>query len=386
MKRVLFTPGPTEVPSEVLQAMSRPLIHHRTEEYRQYFLETTKLMQEHLGTQQPALTLSASGSGAMEAAVVNLLSAGDEAIVIEGGKFGDRWRAICQAYGVTAHTVSVEWGRVATLEEAESALAAHPQAKVMFLTHSETSTGALFPVHDMARAAKARGVVTVVDAITSYGVYDLRFDRSDLDGVVWGSQKGMMIPPGLGFICLSPRAWELAKSSKLPKFYWNLTKAKTVLEAGDTPFTPAITLVLAARAAMLLLQKEGRDQVFARHQRNADATRAAVRALGLPLFAEVPSNTLTAVAVPSGVDGSGVLRSMENRYGVKIAGGQDRLKGKIFRLGHIGYYDEGDILRLVGAFEAALLEHGGKAEPGSAVRAAQQSFRASGSGTPARVA
>jgi len=386
MKRVLFTPGPTEVPSEVLQAMSRPLIHHRTEEYRQYFLETTKLMQEHLGTQQPALTLSASGSGAMEAAVVNLLSAGDEAIVIEGGKFGDRWRAICQAYGVTAHTVSVEWGRVATVEEAESALAAHPQAKVMFLTHSETSTGALFPVHDMARAAKARGVVTVVDAITSYGVYDLRFDRSDLDGVVWGSQKGMMIPPGLGFICLSPRAWELAKSSKLPKFYWNLTKAKTVLEAGDTPFTPAITLVLAARAAMLLLQKEGRDQVFARHQRNADATRAAVRALGLPLFAEVPSNTLTAVAVPSGVDGSGVLKSMENRYGVKIAGGQDRLKGKIFRLGHIGYYDEGDILRLVGAFEAALLEHGGKAEPGSAVRAAQQSFRASGSGTPARVA
>jgi serine---pyruvate transaminase len=386
MKRVLFTPGPTEVPSEVLQAMSRPLIHHRTDEYRQYFLETTKLMQEHLGTAQPALTLSSSGSGAMEAAVVNLLSAGDEAIVIEGGKFGDRWRAICQAYGVTAHTISVEWGRVATVEEVESALAAHPAAKVVFLTHSETSTGALFPVHDMARAARARGVVTVVDAITSFGVYDLRFDRSDLDAVVWGSQKGMMIPPGLGFVCFGPRAWELNKSSRLPRFYWNLAKAKTVLEAGDTPFTPAISLVLAARAAMLLLQKEGREQVFARHQRNADATRAAVRAMGLPLFAEVPSNTLTAVAVPAGVDGGAVLKSMEHRYGVKIAGGQDRLKGKIFRLGHIGYYDEGDILRLVGAFEAAFLDHGGKGEPGSAVRAAQQSFRASSSGAPARVA
>jgi aspartate aminotransferase-like enzyme len=385
MKRVLFTPGPTEVPSEVLQAMAKPLIHHRTDEYRQYFLETTRLMQEHLGTKEPALTLSCSGSGAMEAAVVNLLSAGDEAIVVEGGKFGDRWRAICQTYGVTAHTVSVEWGRVATVEEVESALGAHPKARVMFLTHSETSTGALFPVHDMARAAKARGVTTVVDAITSYGVYDLHFDRSDLDVVVWGSQKGMMIPPGLGFICMSPSAWELVKASKLPKFYWNLTKAKTSLEAGDTPFTPAISLVLAARAAMLLLQQEGRDRVFARHQRNADATRQAVMALGLPLFAEVPSNTLTAVPVVAGVDSSAVLKSMEMRYGVKIAGGQDRLKGKIFRLGHIGYYDEGDILRLVGAFEAALLDHGAKIEAGAGVRAAQQSFRTSQAAATARV-
>src|SRR3989442_1191325 len=205
MKRVLFTPGPTEVPSEVLEAMAKPLIHHRTDEYRQYFLETTRLMQEHLATTHPVLTLSCSGSGAMEAAVVNLLSAGDQAIVVEGGKFGARWGMIAQAYGVTVHTVSVEWGRVATVEEVESAVAPHPKAKVMFITHSETSTGALFPVHDMARAAKARGVATVIDAVTSFGVYDLHFDRSDVAGLVWGSQKGMMIPPGLGFVCLSPR-------------------------------------------------------------------------------------------------------------------------------------------------------------------------------------
>ena len=385
MKRVLFTPGPTEVPSEVLEAMSRPLIHHRTDEYRQYFLETTRLMQEHLGTAQPALTLSCSGSGAMEAAAVNLMSAGEEAIVVEGGKFGDRWRAICEAYGVTVHTVSVEWGRVATVEEAESALAAHPKAKVMFLTHSETSTGALFPVHDMARAAKKRGVATVIDAITSYGVYDLHFDRSDLDVVVWGSQKGMMIPPGLGFVCLSPRGWDLVKASKLPKYYWNLAKAKSALEAGDTPFTPAISLVLAARASMLLLAKEGRDQVFARHQRNADATRQAVRALGLSLFAEVPSNTLTAVKVPQGIESGAVLKTMEHRYGVKIAGGQDRLKGKIFRLGHIGYYDEGDILRLVGAFELALIDHGALIQAGGGIKAAQESFRKSQAAAAARV-
>jgi len=195
----------------------------------------------------------------------------------------------------------------------------------------------------------------------------------------------MMIPPGLGFVCLSPRAWDFVKASKLPKFYWNLAKAKTALEAGDTPFTPAISLVLAARAAMLLLQKEGRDQVFARHQRNGDATRQAVLALGLKLFAEVPSNTLTAVHVPQGVDSGAVLKSMETRYGVKIAGGQDRLKGKIFRLGHIGYYDEGDILRLVGAFESALADHGLKLDAGAGVRAAEQSFRKSQASAAARV-
>jgi aspartate aminotransferase-like enzyme len=184
---------------------------------------------------------------------------------------------------------------------------------------------------------------------------------------------------------LSPRGWDLVKESKLPKYYWNLAKAKSALEKGDTPFTPAISLVLAARAAMLLLAKEGRDQVFARHQRNGDATRNAVRALGLSLFAEVPSNTLTAVHVPQGVDGGAVVKTMEQRYGVKIAGGQDRLKGKIFRLGHIGYYDEGDILRLVGAFEASLIDHGASVQPGAGVRAAQESFRTSKPSAAARV-
>jgi len=375
LKRVLFTPGPTQLPAEVLEAMGRPIIHHRTDEYRTQFLEMTKLLAEHLGTAQPVLTLACSGSGAMEAAVANVLSPGDEAIVVEGGKFGDRWRVICEAYGVTARMVSVPWGRVATVKQAEEALAAHPKVKVLFLTHSETSTGALFPANEIARAAKARGVSTVVDAITSYGVYDLDFDRSDLDCVVWGSQKGMMIPPGLGFVCFSARGWALAEKARLPRYYFNLLKARSELERGDTPFTPAITLVLAARAAVLLMAKEGRTQVFERHQRNADATRQAATALGLTLFAEVPSNTLTAVTVPEGVDGGAVMKTMENRYGVKIAGGQNQLKGKILRLGHIGYYDEGDILRLVGAFESALIDHGYKAEPGTALRAAQESFR-----------
>jgi aspartate aminotransferase-like enzyme len=386
MKRVLFTPGPTELPAEVLEAMARPIIHHRTDEYRGYFLESTKRLQEHLGTTQPVLTLSCSGSGAMEAALVNLLSPGDEAIVVEGGKFGDRWRVIGQAYGVTVHTVSVAWGRVATVADVESALAAHPRSKAVFLTHSETSTGALFPVMEMARAARARGVATIIDAVTSFGVYDLHFDTSGLDGVVWGSQKGMMIPPGLGYVCFSPRGWELAKESKLPKFYLNLTKARSSLEKGDTPFTPAITLVLAARAALELMAKEGRENVFARHERNAGATRAAVRALGLSLFAEVPSNAVTAVTVPAGVDGGVVVKTMEKRYGVKIAGGQEQLKGKIFRLGHIGHYDEGDILRLVGAFESSLVDCGMNLEAGTAVRAAQASFRSAATGRPAPVA
>ena len=375
MKRVLFTPGPTQLPAEVLEAMARPIIHHRTDEYRTQFLEMTRLLAEHLGTAQPVLTLACSGSGAMEAGAANVLSPGDEAIVVEGGKFGDRWRVICEAYGITPRMVSVPWGRVATVEQAEAALAAHPKAKALFLTHSETSTGSLFPANEIARAAKARGVSTIVDAITSYGVYDLHFDKSDLDCVVWGSQKGMMIPPGLGFVCFSPRGWALAEKARLPRYYFNLLKARSELERGDTPFTPAITLVLAARAAALLMAKEGRAQVFERHQRNADATRHAAGALGLALFAEVPSNTLTAVTVPEGVDGGAVMKTMEHRYGVKIAGGQNQLKGKIFRLGHIGYYDEGDILRLVGAFESALVDHGYKVEAGTALRAAQESFR-----------
>jgi len=375
MKRVLFTPGPTELPHVVLEAMARPIIHHRTDEYRALFLETTRLMQEHLGTSQPVLTLACSGSGAMEAAAINVLSPGDEAIVIEGGKFGARWGSICEAYGVTAHKVSVDWGRVATVEEAESALAAHPKARVVFLTHSETSTGALFPVHEIARVARSRGVLTIVDAITSWGVYDLRFDASELDGVVWGSQKGLMIPPGLGFVCYGPRAWAAAEKAKLPRFYFNLLKARTTLGEGDTPFTPAISLVLAAHASMKLMTAEGREGVFARHRRNADATRAAAQALGLSLLAEVPSNAVTAVVAPVGVESGAVVKTMEKRYGVKIAGGQNQLKGKIFRLGHIGWYDEGDILRLVGAFEAALIDHGWKAEPGTAARAAQESFR-----------
>jgi aspartate aminotransferase-like enzyme len=375
MKRMLFTPGPTEIPSEVLASQSQPIIHHRTDEYRKIFLEQTSLLQEHLGTTQPVLTLSASGSGAMEAALVNLLSPGDEIIAVEGGKFGERWGKIAEAYGLTVHRVKVAYGRVATPEEVESAIGDHPKAKALFVTHSETSTGALFPVHEIAKIARARGVLTIADCVTSYGVYDLRFDASEIDAVVWGSQKGMMIPPGLGYVCYGPRAWAAAEKARLPKFYFNLTKARTSLEKGDTPFTPAISLVIAAHTAASMMAAEGRDNVFARHQRNADGARAAVASLGLPLFAEVPTNAVTAIAVPAGIDGGAVVKTMEKRYGVKIAGGQDSLKGKIFRLGHIGHYDAGDILRLVGAFESALSDHGHRVEPGTAVRAAQESLR-----------
>lgn len=378
MKRMLFTPGPTEIPTEVLATQSRPIPHHRTDEYRQLFLEQTRLLKEHLGTTQPVLTLSASGSGAMEAALVNVLSPGDEIIAVEGGKFGERWGKIAEAYGITVHRVKAAYGRVAKPADVEPALAAHPSAKALFLTHSETSTGALFPVHEIAKLGRAKGLLTIVDAVTSFGVYDLHFDASDLDAVVWGSQKGMMIPPGLGYVAYGPRAWAAAEKATLPKFYFNLTKARASLEKGDTPFTPAISLVIAAHAAMSMLAAEGRENVFARHQRNADATRAAVAALGLPLFADPPTNAVTAIAVPAGVDGGAVVKTMEKRYGVKIAGGQDSLKGKIFRLGHIGYYDAGDILRLVGAFESALSDHGHRVEPGTAVRAAQENFRRAG--------
>ena len=204
MKRMLFTPGPTEIPAEVLASRSRPIRITAPTSTARSSSSRPASCQEHLGTTRPVLTLAASGSGRWSAAVVNILSPGDEIISVEGGKFGERWGKIGEAYGLTVHRVTVAYGRVATPEEVESAIAAHPKAKTLFVTHSETSTGALFPVHDMAKAARARGVLTIADTVTSYGVYDLHFDNSDLDGVVWGSQKGMMIPPGLGYVCYAP--------------------------------------------------------------------------------------------------------------------------------------------------------------------------------------
>jgi aspartate aminotransferase-like enzyme len=353
----LFTPGPTAIPAEVLETQARPLIHHRTEAFRSAHREAMAGLQYILHTKNPVTILTASGSGAMEATVVNLTRPGDTVIVTEIGKFSERWREISEAYGIKVVSLTSEYGQITDPADVERAFKQHPGAKTLFTTHSETSTGALQDVAAMAKIARAHDALIAVDAITSAGAHDVRTDDWGLDAVVGGSQKGVMIPPGLGYVAISQRAQARMKAGRHPVYYFDLLKAIASAEKGDTPYTPAITLVFALNQALAMMREEGIDNVVARHAANARATRAAVKAIGLELLATVPSNATTAVLTPG--DSSGrITRHMESRYGVKIAGGQGSLKGRIVRIGHLGYYDATDMYMCLSAFEATLNDLG----------------------------
>jgi aspartate aminotransferase-like enzyme len=353
----LFTPGPTAVPAEILETQARPLIHHRTEEFRDAHLAAIKGLQYILRTDNPVVILTASGSGAMEATVLNLTKPGDTVIVTEVGKFSERWREIGEAFGLNVVSVTCEPGQIVTPQEIEQAFAKHPAASVLFATHSETSTGVLLDVQEMARVARAHNALIAVDAITSAGCHDVRTDEWGLDAVVGGSQKGVMIPPGLGYVSLSERAIQRMREKRHAVYYFDLLKAVKQAEKGDTPYTPAITLYLALRRALDMMREEGIEKIVARHDLNARATRAAVQAMGMDLVATVPSNATTAVWTPGDSSGK-ITKHIEKRYGAKIAGGQGDLKGKIVRIGHLGAYFEEDIYTVVSAFEATLNDLG----------------------------
>ncbi len=373
----LFTPGPTAVPAEVLETQARPLIHHRTEAFRAAHRDAISGLQYILRTKNPVAILTASGSGAMEAAVVNLTRPGETVVVTECGKFSERWREIAEVYGVKVIAVRAEYGQVVDPAEVERAFKANPGAGVLFATHSETSTGALQDVAAMATVAKAHGALVAVDAITSAGAHDVLTDEWGLDAVVGGSQKGVMIPPGLGYVALSERALARMKSERQPVYYFDLLKAVAAAEKGETPYTPAITLVLALCRALEMMREEGIENVIARHDANARATRAAVTAMGMKLLAAVPSNATTAVVTPGDSSGA-ITKHMEQRYGAKIAGGQGSLKGKIVRIGHLGYYDETDMYAVISAFEATLNDLGLAKTFGRGVEALQRSYAGSG--------
>jgi aspartate aminotransferase-like enzyme len=353
----LFTPGPTAVPAEVLETQARPLIHHRTDEFRHALTESMRGLQYILETKHPVVVLTASGSGAMEATVVNLTKPGETVIVTEVGKFSERWREIADVYGVRVVSVRAEYGQVAPPNEVERAFKENPGATVLFTTHSETSTGALQDVAAHAKVARAHGALVAVDAITSAGAHHVRTDEWDLDAVVGGSQKGVMIPPGLGYVALSPRAIAKMRAGRHAVYYFDLLKAVASAEKGDTPYTPAITIVLALRRALEMMREEGLENVIARHGANAGAVRAAVKAMGMELLAAIPSNAATEVVTPGDSAGK-ITKHIEKRYGVKIAGGQGSLKGKIVRIGHLGYYDESDMYTVTSAFEATLNDLG----------------------------
>lgn len=382
MKTRLFTPGPTPVPEPVMLRMAQPIIHHRTAEFREIFQRASENLQYLFQTSQPVLTLTASGTGAMEAAIVNTLSPGDEIIYVNGGKFGERWGNIATAYGIVAHPIVVEWGRAASVDDVLAMLDRHPAAKAICFTHSETSTGSYTDVRAMAATIRPRfdGLI-LVDGITAVGAHEMRFDDWDIDVVVTGSQKGLMIPPGLAFIALSERAWKAAESSTLPKFYYNLKKARKSIATFDTPWTPAVTLVIGLGEALGMIRAEGIENVWARHDRLGSSLRAAVKALGLELFADPPSNAVTSINLPERGDEFYAL--LKKKYSITAAAGQDQIKGKIFRVSHLGYYDEADMLSVIYAIESALTDVGHPHEQGAGLAAALAVF--SGADNPVEV-
>jgi serine---pyruvate transaminase len=348
----LYTPGPTPLPPSVREILARPALHHRTSEFQTVLARVTAGLMRLFQTRQPVLTLTGSGSAGMEALFSNLARPGEPVAVFHAGKFGERWRSIARGYGVPVVELMRPWGASISADEAAAFLDDEGQgASLVFVTHSETSTGALHDLEGIARVARERGKLVVADVITSLGVHAFDFDRWGLAGAVTGSQKGLMLPAGLSFVALSGAGWKRAEEAELPRFYFDLARARASLNKNSTPFTPAVPLVLALEESIRLIEEEGLESVQARHARHATACRAAVTALGLELFAETPSNGLTAVRAPEGKDGQELVATMLKQHGMRIAGGQEPMKGKLVRLGHMGFYSDGDILDLVSAWE-----------------------------------
>ena len=378
-KHMLMIPGPTPVPEKVLLALSKHPIGHRSGEFSQIMAEVTQNLKWLHQTQNDVLVLTVSGTGAMEAGIINFLSPGDRILVGSNGKFGDRWAAMSAAFGLEVEKITADWGKPLDTEPFREKLSADTEKKIkaVIITHSETSTGVLNDLETINRHVKEHGeALMIVDAVTSLGAVNLPVDEWGIDVVASGSQKGYMIPPGLGFVSVSPKAWEAYKTAKLPRFYLDLGKYSKTAAKNSNPFTPPVNLVVALQAALRMMQAEGLESIFARHQRLMRATREAVKALSLPLFGpdEAASPAITAVA-PVSVESEQIRAVMKKRFDISLAGGQDDYKGKIFRIGHLGFVSDRDILAAIGALEATLLELSYESlAPGAGIAAAARVF------------
>ena len=376
-KLMLMIPGPTPVPEKVLLAMAKHPIGHRSGEFSKVIAELTENLQWLHQTKNDVLMLTASGTGAMEAAIINFLSPGDRVLVGNNGKFGERWAKLAKAFGVAVEEITAEWGKPLSVEDFRSKLQADSEKniKAVIITHSETSTGVLNDLEGINKAVKEHGeALIIVDAVTSLGACNVPVDQWELDVVASGSQKGYMIPPGLGFVAVGPKAWQAYKSAKIPRFYLDLGKYKKATDENSSPFTPPINLMYGLQAALQMQKEEGLEAIFKRHEKATAATRAAIKALSLPLFApdDAASPAITAVA-PISVDAEKVRSVMKKRFDIVLAGGQDHLKGKIFRMGHLGFVSPRDILAAIASLEATLIELGNtQVTPGQAVAAAAQ--------------
>ena len=374
-KLMLMIPGPTPVPEQVLLALSKHPIGHRSGEFSKIMAEVTANLKWLHQTENDVLVLTVSGTGAMEAGIINFLSPGDRVLVGCNGKFGERWAEMCAAFALEVDTVTAEWGKALDPALFQEKLAADTAKtiKAVIITHSETSTGVLNDLETINGHVKAHGeALMIVDAVTSLGAVNLPIDAWGLDVVASGSQKGYMIPPGLGFVSVSAKAWSAYKTAKLPRFYLDLGPYKKTADKNTNPFTPPVNLVVALQAALRMMKAEGLESIFARHLRLMRATREAIKALSLPLLApdEAASPAITSVA-PVTVDSEQIRSVMKKRFDIVLAGGQDDFKGKIFRIGHLGFVSDRDILAAIGALEATLRELGyDSLTPGAGVAAA----------------
>jgi aspartate aminotransferase-like enzyme len=376
-KKYLMTPGPTPVPSEVLLAQARPMIHHRTPDFSAMLMECVEGLKYVFQTSNDVLILACSGTGAMESSFANLFCAGDTVIVARNGKFGDRMVSIAKTYGLDVVDLSYEWTEVVPPKDIAEALQSHPEARGVVVVQSETSSGVLNDVETIgAIVAEYADCVFIVDSITGIGAVPCLTDEWKLDVVMTGSQKGLMLPPGLAALTVSPKAWRAYERSTLPKFYFDWMCYKKNLEKQTTPFTPAVSLVVGLVESLRMMREETIENVITRHARLAEATRRGCEALGMKLFAppEGRGSAVTPVWVPEGVDGKKIVSIMKSKYGVTIAGGQDDYTGRIIRIGHLGYFGDFDIITTLAALEMTLAELGYEYERGAGIKAAEAVF------------
>lgn len=376
IKERLFTPGPTPL---LMEAQARTLtaaLHHRTEAFRQLMRETVESLRYFFNTQHDVLIFTSSGTGAMEGSFSNLLSLGDRVLVGTAGKFGERWLELAKAYGVEAVKVEAPYGHPLSVEEMKKRLEADGPFRGVFVQATESSTGVSHDVKTLgALVAAYPETCLVVDAITGLGTSDLRPDEWGLDVVIGGSQKALMVPPGLAFASVSEKAWKLIEKSKMPRYYFDFAKERKNLAKGEASFTPATTLVVSLHAALNYIRQLGRENLMANAALLAEATREAAQALGLKVFAACsPANALTAICAPEGMDSGSIVKEMRARFGAIVANGQGSMKGKIFRLAHLGYYDAADLFAVLAALEIVLHKLGHKIELGSGVRAAEEVY------------
>ncbi len=371
-KKYLFTPGPVSVPPKVLLAQAQPIIHHRLPEFSEILKEIRENLKYLFQTKKEVYFFASSGTGAMESAIVNLFSPEDKVIVVSGGKFGERWVELAKTYNLKPIVIEVPWGRAVRVEDVEKALKENSDAKGVLIQACETSTGVKHPIKEIAEITKDKEAVLVVDAISALGVYKLPMDEWGLDVVITGSQKALSLPPGLSFIAFSDKALSLAEKSKLPKYYFDLKREKKAYEKNTTPFTPAVSLLVGLRENLKRIREIGLERMFKHYKALSLACRKAVKALGLEIFSEIPSESLTVIKAPAGLKVGEFLSYLRNKLGIIFAGGQAQLKGKIFRITHMGDQSPFDLLVAISAMEIALNKFGYPAPIGEGLKSAQE--------------